>query len=238
MRAMIERAMGQAVAVGPRETGVIEGAEGLTTALRRLVDHSAHQADRIDEMGDRLDAQSRALEGQSVRLAALVRARKETSDGLGALMDRIALLEERAGAAEREAMALAAANRRLIRLLKRSGEASPPSASAPDIAWEKPERTQASGPDLSEASVRREVPDTKALREKQRSGLSKGAECFSGREMADARALGRALRAMAAERPEHAKRLTGKPVEEHGPPLRPTAAGQAPDAAGRGAKAS
>lgn len=183
MRGMIERAMGQ-VAGGARETGVVEGAEGLTTALRRLVDHSAYQADRIDEMGGRLEAQNKALEGQSVRLAALVRARKEAVEGLSALAERIARLEDRAGAAEREAMALAAANRRLIRLLKSGGMADQPGQAARNAK-------DAPGPVGIAASSRddRPVPPAQAA-----------PDGSAGAQGTDVHALGRALRALAVER--------------------------------------
>ncbi|MEO1276456.1 MAG: hypothetical protein AAFV96_14075 [Pseudomonadota bacterium] len=178
MRGMIERAMGQ-VAGGARETGVVEGAEGLTTALRRLVDHSAYQADRIDEMGGRLEAQNRALEGQSVRLAALVRARKEAAEGLSALVERIARLEDRAGAAEREAMALAAANRRLIRLLKSGGMGDQPDGGA-RLAKDAPGPVGIAAPAPSGRSVPPAQP--------------------AGAQGTDAHALGQALRALAVER--------------------------------------
>ncbi|MEL6766331.1 MAG: hypothetical protein AAFP17_04065 [Pseudomonadota bacterium] len=199
MRGMIERAMGQ-VSGGAREAGVVEGAEGLTTALRRLVDHSAYQADRIDEMGGRLEAQNRALEGQSVRLAALVRARKETSEGLSALAARIAMLEERAGAAEREAMALAAANRRLIRLLKSDAMAAQPGAEARP-AKDAPGPVGISAP----APAGRPVPPAKPA-----------PTAAAGSARTDARALGQALRALAAEKGEGAPETLAPPVPPAG----------------------
>ncbi|MEM8625964.1 MAG: hypothetical protein AAGG47_20945 [Pseudomonadota bacterium] len=138
MRSMIGRAMGQGrVAPGMAAGGPPADFDGVVAALRRLVDHSAHQADRIDDMGTQIDAQSRALEGQSVRLAALVRARREQSETMEALAGRIELLEERAGAAEREAVALAAANRRLIRLLKNMPSLAKPKPKPPASAVEK-----------------------------------------------------------------------------------------------------
>ncbi|MEO1316952.1 MAG: hypothetical protein AAFW01_10280 [Pseudomonadota bacterium] len=205
MRAMIGRAMGQASG-GARETGVLEGAEGLMVVLRKLVDYSAHQSDRIDDVGGRVDAQSRALEGQSVRLAALVRARKETSEGLLALADRITLLEERAGAAEREAMALAAANRRLIRLLQgdgqRRGDAGQRQVTrdAPGPVETAPRPSSSLTPSGLPASSKASASHQPALDRLGATAQPSGALAEASKKAPDPQALGRALRALATER--------------------------------------
>ncbi|MEM8596777.1 MAG: hypothetical protein AAGF76_09945 [Pseudomonadota bacterium] len=196
MRTMLDRV--RTAGAGAAAPGcAFESGETVTAlleAVRRLADYSAHQSDRIDEMGERLRAQTSAIEGQSLRLAALVRARREAAETADALGGRIAGLEERAAAAERQAMALAAANRRLISII--AGEA--PSEMMAAAEPPQPSPTQSLPTD----------PGAEALSEEMGQGGAAGVP-----PRGDGAGLATALRGMLHEMQTEARR--------RGPPAAP-----------------